>query len=86
MRYKISDVCSAYNAKTHLSQLLQEVERGRSVTITLRGRPVAKLIPFTRPAKEMTRKEATRELAKIRARVKGKVDIRAAIREGRKYE
>jgi len=31
----------AFQAKTHLSQLLDEVEKGAVVTVTRRGRPVA---------------------------------------------
>jgi antitoxin (DNA-binding transcriptional repressor) of toxin-antitoxin stability system len=31
----------AFQAKTHLSQLLDEVEKGAVVTITRRGKPVA---------------------------------------------
>ncbi len=31
----------AFEAKTHLSQLLDEVEKGAVVTITRRGKPVA---------------------------------------------
>ncbi len=33
----------AFEAKTHLSQLLDEVERGAQVKITRRGKPVAVL-------------------------------------------
>lgn len=36
----------AFNAKTKLSKLLQEVEQGRSYTITLRGHPIANLVPI----------------------------------------
>jgi prevent-host-death family protein len=32
-------------AKTHLTQLLSEVARGESFTITRHGRPVAQLVP-----------------------------------------
>jgi len=32
-------------AKTHLPALLKEVEAGAELTITKRGRPVAKLVP-----------------------------------------
>lgn len=39
---------SAFAAKTHLSQLLAEAERGRSITITRRGKPVARLVPIER--------------------------------------
>ncbi|MCK7577373.1 MAG: type II toxin-antitoxin system Phd/YefM family antitoxin [Chromatiales bacterium] len=35
----------AYEAKTHLAALLDEVERGARVTITRHGRPVAVLMP-----------------------------------------
>jgi prevent-host-death family protein len=35
----------AYEAKTHLPRLLDEVERGERITITKHGRPVAVLVP-----------------------------------------
>lgn len=35
----------AFDAKAKLSQLLQEVKQGRRYTITLRGQPIADLIP-----------------------------------------
>lgn len=35
----------AYEAKTHLPRLLDEVEKGERITITKHGRPVAVLIP-----------------------------------------
>lgn len=35
----------AYAAKTRLPELLREVERGDRITITVRGRAVAKLVP-----------------------------------------
>lgn len=35
----------AYEAKTHLSRLLDEVEAGESFAITKHGRPVALLVP-----------------------------------------
>ena len=40
---EIIDVCEA---KTRLSELLDEVEAGGSVVIARAGRPVARLIPF----------------------------------------
>ena len=33
------------DAKTHLPQLLDEVERGTTIVITRHGRPVARLVP-----------------------------------------
>jgi len=43
----------AFQAKTQLSQLLDQVERGEAITITRHGRPVAVLAPVesARPAK-----------------------------------
>lgn len=35
----------AFEAKSKLSQLLQQVKHGQSYTITVRGRPVADLVP-----------------------------------------
>ena len=34
-----------YEAKTHLPRLLSQVEKGESITITKRGKPIAKLVP-----------------------------------------
>ncbi len=34
-----------YEAKTHLPRLLLQVEKGESITITRRGKPIAKLVP-----------------------------------------
>ena len=36
----------AFEAKTHLSQLLQRVEAGERFVITKHNRPVAELVPF----------------------------------------
>ncbi|MDR3068808.1 MAG: type II toxin-antitoxin system prevent-host-death family antitoxin [Cellulomonas sp.] len=38
---------NVHEAKTHLSRLLAQVERGERVTITRRGKPVAEMIPTT---------------------------------------
>jgi prevent-host-death family protein len=35
----------SYEAKTHLSRLLDEVARGERITITKHGHPVAVLVP-----------------------------------------
>lgn len=35
----------AYEAKTHLPRLLRDVAQGDRITITVRGRPVAELVP-----------------------------------------
>lgn len=35
----------AFEAKTHLSRLLDSVKQGETITITKRGQPVARLVP-----------------------------------------
>ncbi len=37
---------SVYEAKTHLSDLLKQVQRGEHIVIENRGRPIAKLVPI----------------------------------------
>ena len=39
------DTVGAYDAKTHLPRLLDQVEAGASILITKHGRPVARLVP-----------------------------------------
>ena len=38
---------NVYEAKTHLSQLLDRVARGEEIVIARAGRPVARLVPVT---------------------------------------
>jgi prevent-host-death family protein len=37
-----------HDAKTHLSRLIERVERGEEIVIARSGKPVAKLVPFDR--------------------------------------
>ena len=43
----MTDTVGAFEAKTHLSELLARVEEGEEVTITKHGRPVARLVPVS---------------------------------------
>lgn len=40
------DTVNVHEAKTHLSRLLERVERGEEVTIARAGTPVARLVPI----------------------------------------
>ena len=53
----------AFEAKTHLSELLAEVEAGGTVTITRRGKAVAQLMPVQSAAPD--RVAALRRLQKL---------------------
>ncbi len=74
------DAVGAYEAKTHLPRLLEQVEAGASFVITRHGRPVARLVPI----------HATPQVAEVVERVlrarKGRdlgADVRALIDQGR---
>ncbi|MBY0335002.1 MAG: type II toxin-antitoxin system prevent-host-death family antitoxin [Acetobacteraceae bacterium] len=55
----------AFEAKTHLSALLDRVERGEEITITRRGRAVARLVAPAPPPRDVAAIEAAVE--KLRA-------------------
>jgi prevent-host-death family protein len=76
----------ASEAKTHLPQLLDEVERGETVIITRHGRPIARLVPESerRQAEIDQAIEDIKALQKRTSRVTVK-DILAARHEGHKY-
>ncbi|WP_428536689.1 type II toxin-antitoxin system Phd/YefM family antitoxin [Rhodopila sp.] len=42
------ETIGAFDAKTHLSALLERVAKGERFTITRHGTPVAQLVPVTR--------------------------------------
>ena len=58
----------AFEAKNRLGALLDAVERGEEITITRRGKPVARLV---RPATVFDRTAAKTAAARIRKRRKG---------------
>lgn len=41
-----------YQAKTHLSQLVERASRGEEVVIAKAGEPKARLVPLARPARD----------------------------------
>jgi prevent-host-death family protein len=76
----------ASEAETHLSQLLDEVERGGTIVITRHGRPIARIIPEA----DRRQQEIDEAIADIKELGKqtGKAtveEILSLIREGRKY-
>ena len=54
----MSNSVGSFEAKTKLAALLDRVEAGETVTITRRGRAVAKLVPAGIDAEERTRRRA----------------------------
>ena len=76
----------AFEAKTHLSELLDLAAMGERFTITKRGKPVAMLVPLEREP-GMTVEEALTVMDEIRARVTLGDDLTARdlIDEGRRW-
>jgi prevent-host-death family protein len=81
-----------FDAKTHLSSLVDEVEKGREIVITRHGRPVAKLVRADKydrltPEQVEKRKQALKELREIGQRLGINAtheEIKARIAEGRR--
>jgi prevent-host-death family protein len=76
---------SAFEAKTKLSELLRETEKGASFVICRRGKEVAMLVPHKREEKAVSLREVLSSFREIRKKVKGDVDVRELIQEGRRY-
>ena len=78
-----------FEAKTNLSALVEEVEKGGSVVITRHGKPVAKLIraePELTPEEIAQRTEAIEGLRKLARKINIKAtpeEIKSWINEGR---
>lgn len=54
----------AFEAKTHFSALLERAERGEEITITRRGKAVAKIVPVKKQADPA---QVRKVLARLRA-------------------
>ncbi len=73
-----------YEAKTKLPKLLEQVGRGRRITITKHGVPVAMLVPADR-GKARAVADAIQALVAFRkGRRLGRISLRAMIEEGRR--
>ena len=72
----------AYEAKTHLPQLLERVVKGEHVLITRHGVPIAEISPVNTATIE-ERREAIEKLKKFSAGKRVGGSIKAMIEEGR---
>jgi prevent-host-death family protein len=73
-----------YEAKTKLPQLLDEVARGRRVTITRHGTPVALLVPAGAHGTKPVGDVIAALLAFGRGRRLGRLSLRTLIEQGRR--
>jgi prevent-host-death family protein len=80
----------ASEAKTHFSQLLDEVERGETIIISRRGRTIARIVPDT-ARRQQEINQAIDNIEKLGKKIRkrnGKItidEIISSIHEGHKY-
>jgi prevent-host-death family protein len=73
-----------FEAKTHLSALLERVERGEEITITRHGKAVARLVPAGAAGRDRMQDTVERLKAFRRGRRLGNLSAKALIEEGRR--
>ena len=74
----------AFDAKTHLGQLLDRVEKGERITITKHGRPVARLVPVEEQVRRTLPAQVRDFLAKTATATLGpELTMQQLIAEGR---
>jgi prevent-host-death family protein len=73
-----------FEAKTHLSSLLEQVERGEEITITKHGRAVARLVPVGAVNRDRLEDVVARLKAFRKGRRLGDLSAKALIEEGRR--
>jgi len=73
-----------FEAKTHLSALLDEVERGAEVVITRRGVAVARLVPANAPRRSGAGDPITRAKAFAQHQTLGRLSWKKLRDEGRR--
>ena len=80
-----SNTVGAYEAKTHLSELLEKVEAGEEITITKHGVPVAKLVPVRKEIGTDGRVAAIERIQQIATGLfLGGLKVRDLMNEGRR--
>lgn len=74
----------SYDAKTRLPELLRDIAEGRAYTITLRGHPVADLVPSASASRGDSAAAVEAMRAMPKARVPKGENVRDWITEGRR--
>lgn len=80
-----SNTVGAYEAKTHLSKLLEKVGAGEEITITKHGVPVAKLVPVKKEVSAEQRVAAIERIQQLATGLSlGGLKVKDLINEGRR--
>lgn len=76
----------SFEAKTHLSALLDRVAKGEKITITRHGVAAAVLMPVGQSEGRLSHKEIVEGMRALRKRVKpGRMGVREMVNEGRRF-
>jgi len=80
------ETVGTFEAKTHLSELLDKVGKGETITITRHGIPAAMLVPVGESGKKLTHKEIVEGMRALRKRIKpDRMSVRKMVEEGRRF-
>jgi len=74
----------AFQAKTHFSALLEQVEKGEQIIITKHGHPVAKLVPAGKVDRELVKRTIQRLKEFGKTNKLGKINWKTLRDEGRR--
>ena len=76
----------AFEAKTHLSELLDRVREGEKITITRHGVPAAMLVPVEEKGSKLTHREVVEGMRALRRRIKpDSMSVREMVNQGRRF-
>jgi len=79
------ETVGAFDAKTHLSALLDRVAKGERITITRHGIPAAMLVPIQDAPGKLTHEQIIEGMRELRKRVKpDRMSVREMVNEGRR--
>ena len=80
------ETVGAFEAKTHLSDLLDRVSKGETITITRHGIPAAMLVPVGEMGKKLTHNEIVEGMRALRKRIKpDRMSVREMVEAGRRF-
>jgi prevent-host-death family protein len=73
-----------FEAKTHLSMLLEQVGHGEEITITKHGKAIARLVPVDAISRDRLKDTVARLKAFRKGRRLGDLSVKALIADGRR--
>ena len=80
------ETVGAFEAKTHLSALLDRVALGQKIIITRHGVPAAVLMPVVEVEAKLTHQEVVEGMRSLRKSVKpSQMSVKEMIEEGRRF-